>query len=86
MEIVSPVVFPMGFPLGFSLALAVASLRFWPRKAAAEAQSVDYVDVSQVMGGNATQYSDAQFYADSQTRNDPDNPGISTGDSLDIWL
>jgi hypothetical protein len=42
------------------LALAV------PRKAAAEAQSVDYVDVSQVMGGNATQYSDAQFYADSQ--------------------
>lgn len=34
-------------------------------KAAAEAQSVDYVDVSQVMGGNATQYSDAQFYADS---------------------
>eukprot|EP00435_Cladocopium_sp_Y103_P069110 s737_g32.t1 len=34
-------------------------------KAAAEAQNVEYVDVSQVMGGNATQWSDVQFYADS---------------------
>lgn len=34
-------------------------------KAAAEAQHVDYVDVSEVLGGNATRWSDADFYTDS---------------------
>ena len=36
----------------------------WPRKAAAEAQHVDYVDVSEVLGGNATRWSDAEFYTE----------------------